>query len=96
VVERHSFKGPVRWWWTAENVYDLCPYPLVDWLTMSRDAGLRQGPEWCHNRYTNVDGGQRLLVLADSTQMRSICDGMTFADGVRWVEVPPMQMAQKS
>ena len=35
VVERFSFKGPVRRWWTSENVYDLCPYPLTDWLTMS-------------------------------------------------------------
>jgi hypothetical protein len=24
VEERYSLKGPDRWWWTEENVYDLC------------------------------------------------------------------------
>ena len=36
IVERFSFKGPIRMWWTGDDVYELCPYPLVDWLTMSR------------------------------------------------------------
>ena len=23
IIESHSLKGPFRWWWTAESVYDL-------------------------------------------------------------------------
>lgn len=38
IVERFSFKGPIRLWWTREDVYEVCPYPLVDWLTMTRET----------------------------------------------------------
>jgi len=32
IVERLSLKGPFRWWWTPENVYEVCPIPIVHWL----------------------------------------------------------------
>jgi len=94
VVERFSFKGPVRWWWTSENVYDLCPYPLTDWLTMSRDSTFQRGAEWCHQRFTNVDEGKALLVVATPEQKVSLRNGETFTDAVRWVEVTPSKRVQ--
>jgi len=38
IVERFSFKGPIRVWWTRDNLYKMCPFPMVDWLTMARDS----------------------------------------------------------
>lgn len=31
IGESHSLKGPFRWWWTGENLYDICPFLLVTW-----------------------------------------------------------------
>jgi len=95
VVEHDGFKGPVRWWWTSDNLYDLCPYPLVDWLTMSADVSFRQASAWCHREYTNIDGGRALLVLASREEMRAIHSGSTFDDRVRWVEVPSARATGK-
>jgi hypothetical protein len=27
IVERFSFKGPIRLWWTRDDLYKTCPYP---------------------------------------------------------------------
>lgn len=55
IVERFSFKGPIRLWWTPDDVYKACPYPLVDWLTMTVDRTFdpvwRLVPYEVHGRY---------------------------------------------
>jgi hypothetical protein len=61
ILERYSFKGPVRWWWTSENIYDASPYPTVDWLTMF-DESFLPFAEWCRERYTSPEQGQAFLV----------------------------------
>ncbi len=33
--EWYSFKGPVRYWWTAENVREVSPHPVGDWTRSS-------------------------------------------------------------
>jgi hypothetical protein len=87
IVERFSFKGPIRWWWTGENVFELCPSPLADWLSMSSDEKLRAGAEWCWTRFVGPNGEAKLVIF-NRDQMRSIHDGLTFREGIRWVEVP--------
>jgi hypothetical protein len=63
IVESHSLKGPFRWRWTGENLYELCPFPLVTWWeTMPNDESYRPLAEWCRREYTNVDQGRALLV----------------------------------
>src|SRR5690349_2638119 len=58
IVEQLSVKGPVRWWWTTENVYDACPHPIVDVVTMLFDrSSFRPLLDWFHKRYTSVEGG---------------------------------------
>lgn len=54
IVERLSLKGPVRMWWTRENIYEVCPYPLVDWLTMTMDTSFDAVRDWCYNRHTSA------------------------------------------
>ena len=88
IVERLSFKGPIRWWWTVENVYELSPYPLVDWLTLMGDSDFQSTRQWFGERYT-APGGQALLVIATKEEKRSISDGMGISNHVRWLEVPP-------
>jgi hypothetical protein len=90
IVERFSFKGPIRMWWTGDNIYEVCPYPLVDWLTMARDTNFDALRGWCHNRYTGTSANA-LLVEGSEQQWRTICGNspFTFQDGIRYLEVPP-------
>jgi len=63
IVEQHSFKGPFRWWWTAENVYRECPLPIVEWIDlMPNDERYRSVAEWCHRKYTGTEAGTASLV----------------------------------
>jgi len=90
IVERFSFKGPIRLWWTREDVYEVCPYPLVDWLTMARETSFDAVRDWCHSKYTS-NTGNALLVDGSKEQWRTIRGSMplSFRDGIRYLEVPP-------
>jgi hypothetical protein len=90
IVERFSFKGPIRLWWTRDNLYKTCPYPLVDWFTMANDTTFDPVRDWCHTKYTGVRG-EAMLVTGTEDQWRSIGgdEPFTFRDGVQFVEVPP-------
>jgi len=65
IEERSSFKGPVRWWWTTENVRELSPHASADWLTMLNDESYQPFAIWCRQRYTSPDNGHALLVATD-------------------------------
>jgi hypothetical protein len=90
IVERFSFKGPIRLWWTRDDLYKTCPYPLVDWFTMAKDATFDPARDWCHAKYTG-DIGEAMLVTGTKDQMRTIRgdEPLTFRDGIRFVEIPP-------
>jgi hypothetical protein len=90
IVERFSFKGPIRLWWTREDVYEVCPYPLVDWLTMARETSFDAVRDWCHSKYTS-NTGSALLVDGSKKQWRTIRESspLSFRDGIRYLEVPP-------
>jgi hypothetical protein len=36
IEERFSPKGPVRFWWTPEDVYRESPHEIIDWFTMRK------------------------------------------------------------
>jgi hypothetical protein len=90
IVERFSFKGPIRVWWTREDVYEVCPYPLVDWLTMARETSFDAVRDWCHKKYTS-NTGSALLVDGSKEHWRTIrgSSPLLFRDGIRYLEVPP-------
>jgi hypothetical protein len=96
ILERFSFKGPIRIWWTEDNLYEVCPYPLVDWLTMASDMDFDAVRDWCHNRYTGALGSA-LLVDGNKQQWRTIRGDrpFTFRDGIRYLEVPPPPVTVK-
>ena len=87
IVERFSFKGPIRLWWTRHDLYKTCPYPLVDWGAMRHFNAVR---DWFHARYTG-DGGEAMLVAGTTDQWRTLCGDkpMTWREGIQWVEIPP-------
>jgi hypothetical protein len=90
IVERFSFKGPVRLWWTREDIYEVCPYPLVDWLTMARETSFDPVRDWCHSQYTS-DTGSALLIKGSKEQWRTIRGSRpeSFQDDIRYLEVAP-------
>lgn len=90
IVERFSFKGPIRMWWTGDDVYKLCPYPLVDWLTMVKDTSFDAVRNWCHSMYTSSTG-KALLVDGSQEQCRTIRGKgpFSFREDIRYLEVPP-------
>ena len=90
IVQRFSFKGPIRMWWTREDVYEVCPYPLVDWLTMARETSFDVVRDWCHSKYTS-NTGSALLVDGSKEQWRTIRgkSPLSFRHGIRYFEVPP-------
>jgi hypothetical protein len=91
IVESHSLKGPFRWWWTGENLYEICPFPLVSWLeTMPSDEHYRPLAEWCRGEYTNIDQGRALLVDLRSPEGGVNIDRTALRSAqMKWFEVAP-------
>ena len=71
IVERFSFKGPIRFWWTRDDLYKTCPYPLVTWFTLAQDTEFDPVREWCNAKYTGITG-ESMLVSGTKDQWRTI------------------------
>ena len=97
IIERYSFKGPVYLWWTPENLYDVCPYPTVDWMTLHDES---YGPfaAWCRIRYTSRDAGGAVLVRdASPAEAYSLHSRFESCRGLeRWIEVVPPEAVHKT
>ena len=65
IGEWYSFKGPVRGWWTPENVREVSPHPVGDRLGSSVERSFVDFAYWCRDRYTDSERGTAFLV--DST-----------------------------
>jgi hypothetical protein len=91
IVEGHSLKGPFRWWWTGENLYEICPFPLVTWLeTTPNDECYRPLAEWCRREYTSIDRGRALLVdFPSSAGGLNINRTALHSAKMKWFEIVP-------
>jgi hypothetical protein len=91
IIESHSRKGPFRWWWTAESVYDLCPFPLLTWfMSMPNDERYRPLAEWCRREYTNSNDGRALLVELASPEGGFTIDRTRVESAkMKWFEIAP-------
>src|SRR5258708_6043669 len=98
IVERYSFAGPVRLWWTSEDIYDVCPYPTVDWWAL-RDESFLPFAEWCRARYTSPDTGLALLVgrvpKGVGSSLHSLFESSETGSRERWIEVVPPEIVRK-
>lgn len=96
MIWERRLKGPSRWWWTPENVYGLCPYPIVVWIEkLPFDEIYRPLATWCRERYTRPDDGRAVLVDLGTTPdnpMRSVLSGLESGSiAVAWIEVAPLE-----
>jgi hypothetical protein len=96
IEERFSPKGPVRFWWTQENVYDESPYPIIDWFTMRKGRQAEPFIHWCRERYTRADGSNAVLVDTGLVARREIyalwSECRSNVAKARWVEVAPPEI----
>jgi len=96
IEERFSPKGPVRFWWTPENVYAESPHEIIDWFTMRKGRRGDRFVHWCRERYTGAESGSAVLVDAALVPKRQIyalwseCRSETAR--ARWVEVAPPEI----
>jgi hypothetical protein len=96
IEEKFSPKGPVRFWWTAEDVGRQSPYTIIDWFTMRKGRQHEPFIHWCRLRYTASQGGSALLVDATLVPRREIytlwAECRSGARKARWIEVAPPEI----
>ena len=96
IEEKFSPRGPVRFWWTCEDVVRQSPYEIIDWFTMRK--GRQQEPfvRWCRARYTHAETGSALLVdhpLAPRREIYSLwSECRSEAAKAQWIEVAPPEI----
>jgi hypothetical protein len=96
IEEKFSPKGPVRFWWTPEDVASESPYEIIDWFTMRKGRRGDAFVRWCRERYTNADTGSAVLVDAPFVPRHEIyglwAECRSQAGPARWVEVAPPEI----
>jgi hypothetical protein len=95
IEERFSPKGPVRFWWTQENVFTESPHKIIDWFTMQKGGAATLFVHWCRKRYTSAAGSAllvdtRLVSKKEIYALWSECRSQSCA--ARWVEVAPPEI----
>ena len=96
IEEKFSPKGPVRFWWTPEDVHRESPHEIIDWFTMRKGRQHEPFVHWCRARYTNEDGGSAMLVDTPLVSHREIyalwSECRSNASKAQWVEVAPPEI----
>ncbi|HEY1805022.1 MAG TPA: hypothetical protein VGG45_11140 [Terracidiphilus sp.] len=99
IEERFSAKGPVRFWWTPENVRVESPHEIIDWFTMRKGKRCVPFVLWCRERYTAADGGSAILVETWGVPKKEIyalwAECRPESNKARWVEVAPPEILPK-
>jgi len=96
IEEKFSAKGPVRFWWTSDDVAALSPHEIIDWFTMRKGRRGESFVHWCRERYTNADTGSAVLVDTPFVPRRQIyalwAECRSQSGRGRWVEVAPPEI----
>jgi hypothetical protein len=99
IVERYSITGPIRWWWTQDNVSEICPYPIVAWFRMKEHARYRPLVDWFRQRYTDSEGDGALLVDREGVpedELKGVATEMeSESANVRRIEVAPPEAMRR-
>ena len=70
IAEWETNKGPVRLWWTPDDIYGLTPYPCGDHVSMSWFGEFSPFRKRCFEKYASPTTGNALLVLGEESQKR--------------------------
>jgi hypothetical protein len=96
IEEKFSAKGPVRFWWTCDDVASESPHEIIDWFTMRKGRRGYDFVRWCRERYTNADTGSAVLVDATFVPRQEIyalwAECRSQSGPARWVEVAPPEI----
>ncbi|HWZ81461.1 MAG TPA: hypothetical protein VNW47_02490 [Terriglobales bacterium] len=77
-------KGPIRNWWTPDDVYAQQPGPWADRFRMKK-RGYESLVEWCFRRYTSPTEGTALFFVVRKAQRKSFG---ALLETARSVDVP--------
>lgn len=96
IEEKFTARGPVRFWWTPEDVYEESPYEIIGWFTMRKGRQHAPFVHWCRARYTNPDNGSAMLVDTPLVPRREIyalwSQCRSDAMKAQWIEVAPPEI----
>jgi len=96
IEEKFTAKGPVRFWWTPEDVHRKSPHEIINRFTMRKGRQYEPFVHWCRARYTSADAGSALLVDTPLVPRREIyalwseCRSETTK--AQWIEVAPPEI----
>ncbi len=95
IEERFSPKGPMRFWWTQDDVSAESPHGIIDWFTMHKGGAATPFVHWCREHYTGSDGNALLVDTRGVSKeviyaLWSECRSESCA--ARWVEVAPPEI----
>jgi hypothetical protein len=96
IEEKFTAKGPVRFWWTPEDVHREWPHEITSWFTMRKGRQHEAFVRWCRARYTNADDGSAVLVDTPLVPRREIyalwSECRSDAMKAQWIEVAPPEI----
>jgi hypothetical protein len=96
IEERFSPKGPVRFWWTPDDVYRESPFAIIDWFTMRKGRAAEPFILWCRERYTSAEAGSAVLVDTPFVAKKDIyalwAECRSDSATAKWVEVAPPEI----
>jgi hypothetical protein len=96
IEEKFTAKGPVRFWWTPEDVRRESPHEITSWFTMRKGRQYEPFAHWCRARYTSVDEGSAVLVDATLVPRREVytlwSECRSEAMKAQWIEVAPPEI----
>ncbi|MGD0347893.1 MAG: hypothetical protein ABSA85_14120 [Terracidiphilus sp.] len=96
IEEKFTAKGPVRFWWTQEDVHRESPHEITSWFTMRKGRQYEPFVHWCRARYTSADEGSAVLVDTPLVPRREIyalwSECRSDAMKAQWIEVAPPEI----
>lgn len=96
IEEKFTAKGPVRFWWTPEDVQRESPHEIADWFTMRKGRQHEPFVHWCRARYTSAGAGGGVLVDTPLVPRREIyalwAKCRSDAAKAKWIEVAPPEI----
>ena len=96
IEEKFTARGPVRIWWTPDDVGTESPHEIGDWFRMRKGRKYEPFVHWCRARYTSADAGSAMLVDATRVPRRQMytlwSECRSDAMRAQWIEVAPPEI----
>lgn len=84
---KSKFKGPIRLWWTGDDLFADTPFPIVDREELPLKTNEQPFTRWCFDKYIDPSKGKALLLAVTKEQRKIVSEKL---DHIRRVEVPTL------